>query len=286
MPRPKTALATLGWRVDTSARLTQAIMDFQRCWNLGVALKITGIADPPTVAALDLSLALKGSGQPDISAHFSAREFACQCGGKSRECRRIWVARPVIQVAEQYRQLVGPFSPVRACRCPLQNRAVGGKRNSMHLYGLALDLPVYTVTAKQVKGLRSVSGIGVYTAGRRKVVRHVDARHLADSDRTGGTIASPVIWDYGVYRRTPLAPKPQFALATLFAAQEDDMYTDEDRKRDQYISTQVKAVAQLIVDRHLDADLIADRVAAKLGADTDTEALKVAIREVLAERTE
>ena len=51
MTDPKVALAALGWRVDTTARLAQAVKDFQRGWNLGAALAVDGDPGPKTRAA-------------------------------------------------------------------------------------------------------------------------------------------------------------------------------------------------------------------------------------------
>ena len=47
-----TMLTALGWRTNTAARLTQAIKDFQRMWNLGAALSVDGIVGPKTRDAI------------------------------------------------------------------------------------------------------------------------------------------------------------------------------------------------------------------------------------------
>lgn len=216
----KAALRTLGWRVDTPARLEQAVKDFQRGWNLGTALTV-GSAGPATRAALELSLSRKAAGKPDFSANFSAREFACACDGEFLNCRRIWVNRRLVRAAEKYRTLVGPFTPDRGCRCPGQNKRVKGRGKSQHLYGNALDVPVYAVSLAQVKALGVFSGIGLYDApGGKRVPRHVDVRHIGPNT-TNGTVSSPTTWDYGDWKKPLLTPAP-VATSTLTTTRGDD----------------------------------------------------------------
>ena len=204
----KRILKALGWRVNTTARYRQAIRDFQAAWNLGPALTVDGDPGPKTRAALALSDKRRKAGKGDISEHFSAREFACACGGKWSACRRIWIRRSTVALAEQWRALTGPYTPARACRCPNQNSAVGGAKSSMHLHGLALDVPVYRVSAAQARRLGSVSGIGLYKSSAGEVVRHVDQRHLAPSNPGGGTVKNPAQWNYGTWSKTVPNPRP------------------------------------------------------------------------------
>lgn len=202
----RSALVTLGWRTDTAARLDRAIRDFQAAWNLGEPLTVNGDVGPLTEEAIAASLARKKAGKPDISEHFSVWEFTCACGGKWSDCRRMWAPRQLISLAEGYRTIIGPFTPARACRCPKQNAAVGGAKQSMHLHGLALDLPVFRVTPKQIRKLQLVSGIGYYTSSAGKVVRHADMRHLSSSNPGGGSVAQPATWAYGKWTKAVPAP--------------------------------------------------------------------------------
>ena len=213
MTEPKVALAALGWRVDTTARLAQAVKDFQRGWNLGPALTVDGNPGPKTQAALALSLERKAKGLPDFSAHFSAREFRCACGGADASCRRIWVERALVQAVEKYRTVVGPLKIDRGCRCPQQNAAVGGARNSQHLYGSAADVSVFRVSVAKVRALGVASGIGTYTYGGTGYPRHIDVRHIFTDSRntTKSTVASPAQWTYGSARYAPLTPRPGLA---------------------------------------------------------------------------
>jgi hypothetical protein len=227
----KTGLRTLGWRVDRPARLAQAVKDFQRGWNLGTALTV-GSAGPATRAALELSLSRKAAGKPDFSANFSAHEFACACDGEFSDCRRIWVNRRLVRAAEKYRTLVGPFTPERGCRCPGQNRRVNGRGKSQHLYGNALDVPVYAVSLGQVKALGVFSGIGLYDApGGKRVPRHVDVRHIGPNT-TNGTVRSPTTWDYGDWKKPLLTPAP---VATSKTRGDDSMSAAEVAELKAYI---------------------------------------------------
>lgn len=78
------------------------------------------------------------------SAHFKAREFACpHCG--------VSLARPALLLRlEQLRRIVGrPIRIVSGYRCPVHNEAVGGARNSQHMYASAADLPERVATPSQ-----------------------------------------------------------------------------------------------------------------------------------------
>ena len=167
-----TMLTALGWRTNTSARLTQAIRDFQGIWNLGKALKVDGIIGPATSAALRTSYARHKAGKADISAHFRAREFQCKCFGRYAGCRRIWTPRKVIQLAERIRSLKGPWTPISAGRCSGHNRAVGGASRSQHMPALALDVP--SSLRLSISQARSLGATGVGYGGRTLRVLHVD----------------------------------------------------------------------------------------------------------------
>ncbi|MDO5500903.1 MAG: D-Ala-D-Ala carboxypeptidase family metallohydrolase, partial [Propionibacteriaceae bacterium] len=177
---------------------------FQQAWSLGPALTIDGEAGPLTRAALRRSLERKAAGKPDISAHFSAREFACNCAGRWPECRRIIATRALIAAAEWYRALIGPYTPERAYRCTQENARVGGVRNSQHLLGRGIDVPVYDVSVSTVAAARKVTGIGYYVYKGRRVIRHLDVRDTH-------TTAAPAIWSYGTARGVPLRPRPDLA---------------------------------------------------------------------------
>jgi hypothetical protein len=185
-------LSAMGWRVNTDARYVQSVKDFQRMWNLGPALKVDGIVGRATLAALRKSKNAGGK----ISANFEAREFACKCGGRYADCRRIWAHRSLVQGAERYRSLVGPFTPVSACRCASHNAAVGGYHRSQHIHGTAMDV-VATQHVTRVTALRTFPAIGINRGSRS--VRHLDFRNLSSDNfpRATGSVTSPYVYYYG-----------------------------------------------------------------------------------------
>jgi zinc D-Ala-D-Ala carboxypeptidase len=64
-----------------------------------------------------------------------------------------------------------PLPIVSGYRCPVHNAAVGGARDSMHMYGAAVDIPLGLVTPLQATRAGFV-GIGT----QRGSVRHIDVR--------------------------------------------------------------------------------------------------------------
>jgi hypothetical protein len=186
-------LKNLGWRVDTDARYNRAVLDFQRGWLLGTPLSRDGVVGPATSNALLKSEAARRAGRPTASAHFSFREFLCQCGGKYSDCKRIWIAREQIWALEKYRAaLGGPLKVVSGCRCVQRNRAVGGVSNSQHLYGYATDIPGQLNWSK-VKALGVFGAIGYQKSTGR--VLHVDRRDLSGHNN-GGSLAKPIVYTY------------------------------------------------------------------------------------------
>lgn len=186
-------LANLGWRTNTTGRLTQAVMDFQRGWNLGPALGIDGVVGPKTSAALLKSEANRRAGRGTVSAHFSFTEFRCQCGGKFSSCRRIWIIRAQVQSLEVYRRHAGFFHVVSGCRCPGHNKEVGGASSSQHTFGSATDI-AKVFTPATIRSWKCFAGIGYGAASG--LACHVDRRDRSGHDSTGGSTSSPTTWRY------------------------------------------------------------------------------------------
>lgn len=73
--------------------------------------------------------------------YFKRSEFACKCG----RCGG-FPAEPqeaMVRIADKIRGHFGaPAHVVSGLRCPAHNRAVGGKSNSQHMYGEAVDIRV------------------------------------------------------------------------------------------------------------------------------------------------
>lgn len=191
-----TILTNLGWRVNSAARLTQAIQDFQRGWNLGTPLAVDGLVGPKTSAALTLSEARRRKGLATASANFSFTEFRCKCGGKYASCRRIWVARQHVARLEAYRAKIGRgVSITSGCRCQGHNSAVGGASNSQHLYGVASD--IQGVDKDTMRSYRLFAGIGYGAKSDRAL--HVDSRDLGGHNVTGGRSYAPTLWRYSAW---------------------------------------------------------------------------------------
>lgn len=189
-------LARLGWRVNTTARYRQAVRDYQAMNNL-TALTVDGITGPKTLAALRESEKRRAAGVGDISAHFSAREFACKCGGKYADCRRIWAPRLMVQAAERARAIVGPYTPLSACRCVGHNAAVGGYSRSQHLHGLAIDFRTPAITPDRARAAGLASAIGVQR--RTGLIRHIDERAYGPDNYPPAprNRSSPYVYYYG-----------------------------------------------------------------------------------------
>lgn len=67
--------------------------------------------------------------------YFKANEFICPC------CGQVKIESELILKLEDLRHLYGkPIKITSGYRCSKHNKAVGGKKNSEHLYGLAVDI--------------------------------------------------------------------------------------------------------------------------------------------------
>ena len=100
------------------------------------------------------------------SAHFNEHELACP------HCH-VALARPkLLALLERIRAEHGVPMPLRsAYRCPVHNAAVGGAKDSQHMYGAAADIPPGRVSPARAIEL-GATGVGI--AGRDVV--HVDVR--------------------------------------------------------------------------------------------------------------
>lgn len=190
-------LTVMGWRTDTAARRRQAVTDFQGAWNLGAALEVDGVPGPKTYAAALASEKSRATGGGDLSAHFSAFEYKCKCGGRYGDCRRVWPARELVRACETIRERIGPFTPLSACRCPRHNAAVGGYDRSQHLHGYAIDFATPELTAAQMTSLRVAEAIGIQRS--TGLVRHIDLRKSGPDNYppASGSLTRPYRYYYG-----------------------------------------------------------------------------------------
>lgn len=126
-----------------------------------------------------------------LSTHFTLREFRCPCCGKEK-------ALPVLVIGlEKLRALAYPKGLIirSGYRCSSHNTAVGGAKNSQHLYGAAGDVDL-RAQLDEVIALGVFSGIGYQRINGRDLVRHVDVRHVSGHNTTGGTPTHPTTWRY------------------------------------------------------------------------------------------
>lgn len=107
-----------------------------------------------------------------VSEHFDRTEFACHCG-----CGFATVDVELLQVLENLRKhFASPISINSACRCPAYNSKVGGEPKSKHMYGLAADIVVGSVSPTTVYNYLVECYPGKYGIGKYAAWTHIDVR--------------------------------------------------------------------------------------------------------------
>lgn len=156
-----------------------AVTKFQEAFNIGPALKVDGIPGPLTQAAI--------GNLPHLSEHFVVDEL------RSHGNDDCFVKRELLAALETFRAKINmPLHIISAYRDPQHNDTVGGADSSMHLWGLAADVP-------PVAGWRVVAGLQVFSGvgDRNGAISHVDLRHLSRHNKTPhATPRSPARWTY------------------------------------------------------------------------------------------
>jgi uncharacterized protein YcbK (DUF882 family) len=101
-----------------------------------------------------------------VTQHFAPAEFACP------HCGAVFVRPRLLEALEKLRAMRGrPIRVVSGYRCPQHNAAVGGARNSQHVYAAAADIPRGSCTnAEAVRA--GFTGIGT----KDGLPVHVDVR--------------------------------------------------------------------------------------------------------------
>ena len=95
--------------------------------------------------------------------YFFRNEFACKCG-----CGFNTVDYELANVLDDVRRFFDKPTLINSgCRCSEHNKAVGGSKNSQHLYGKAADIVVKGVSEEDVyqylnEKYNSRYGIGLY----------------------------------------------------------------------------------------------------------------------------
>jgi uncharacterized protein YcbK (DUF882 family) len=109
-----------------------------------------------------------------LSKHFYRDEFACKCG-----CGFATVDVKLLELLEAVRgHFNAPVTVTSGCRCVDYNKKIGGSIRSKHMEGVAADIVVTGVDARDVYQFLSDytgdlwAGLGCY-----KTFTHVDARH-------------------------------------------------------------------------------------------------------------
>ena len=113
----------------------------------------------------------------DLSRNFSRSEFACP------HCGEVEIDPLLVATLQRIRDRAGPVVVTSGYRCPVHNEAVGGVKNSQHLYGKAAD--IYVQNMSQAALLAMVREMAVneeiyvgyaYAIKNSKRAVHVDVR--------------------------------------------------------------------------------------------------------------
>lgn len=108
-----------------------------------------------------------------VSKYFSQDELACKCCGVYKADKRL------LTVLDEIREKVGkPVIILSGYRCPKHNAKVGGAPNSKHMLGIACDITVHGMQARQLYAiasevLKGKGGLGYYP---KENFVHVDVR--------------------------------------------------------------------------------------------------------------
>lgn len=136
-----------------------AVKQFQKTFLLSQ----DGIAGPKTFDVLQRLEKIK---------HFKPKEFAC------KHCGEIRVDIQLLEKLEQLRTAIGnrPIIINSGYRCPTHNKAVGGAKNSQHMYGKAADIRAKDMSPRTLEKFADTvfynGGVGM---GGQNIV-HVDTR--------------------------------------------------------------------------------------------------------------
>ncbi|MDW7643433.1 MAG: D-Ala-D-Ala carboxypeptidase family metallohydrolase [Desulfuromonadales bacterium] len=117
-----------------------------------------------------------------LTKHFSSEEFACKCG-----CGKASIDPNLVAVLEMMRESIGqPLRIASGVRCHAHNAKVGGKPDSAHLHGKAVDIICTT------SRLRHDILDAAYQCGFRRVGIHSSFIHLDCAEH----LPQDVCWVY------------------------------------------------------------------------------------------
>lgn len=107
-----------------------------------------------------------------ITPHFTRKELECKCG-----CGKDTVDVELAKVLNLCRlHFNKPVKVTSGNRCKKHNKAVGGKKNSLHLVSKAADIKVKDVSAKKVQSYFKSMYPDKYGIGSYKTFTHIDVR--------------------------------------------------------------------------------------------------------------
>lgn len=106
-----------------------------------------------------------------INKYFSNKEMSCNCG-----CGLANVNIRTLKKLHRAREMAGVTFPVNSwCRCPKHNKAIGGRENSAHLRGTAIDIRVNSSDShKRFKIIEALIKVGFNRIGVYDWGIHVD----------------------------------------------------------------------------------------------------------------
>lgn len=111
-------------------------------------------------------------GSTRLSKNFKVREFACR--DKSDP---VFISRELLEVLQDIRDYFGRAVNLNsAYRTPPHNKKVGGVAKSYHLYGMAADIVVRGVPAKNVYKYLCDKYPNKYGIGSYGTFTHIDVR--------------------------------------------------------------------------------------------------------------
>jgi len=108
----------------------------------------------------------------DIGEYFDKAEFSCKCG-----CGYSDIFPILVNILDQVRENIDrPLIITSGCRCAEHNDKIGGKENSSHLYGLAVDIKTGN-SRDRFKIILYCILLGVSRVGIGKDFTHIDVDH-------------------------------------------------------------------------------------------------------------
>ena len=122
-------------------------------------------------------IAFKKGENRQITSHFNSKEFECPCSSCNLDTQ--YISEDLVTKLEEVRIEYGSGIIINSgYRCPLHNKAVGGKENSSHMNGLAADPSPVRKTLDDLDNLYDIcyykfDNVG---DGRNRGFIHVDVR--------------------------------------------------------------------------------------------------------------